>query len=81
MAFSRSVVPAIYQEMKQKVEVKLTEMLSKLALPTDMWTSAANDVYLGLNCHYLTANFEMVSQLSTFQAHRCKYCYLFKISS
>jgi len=48
--FSRSVVPAMYQEVKQKVEVKLTEMQSKLALTTDMWTSEANDAYLGLTC-------------------------------
>ena len=54
MTFLRSVVPAIYQE------VKLMEMHSKLALTTDMWTSEANDAYLGLSCHYLTATFEMV---------------------
>ena len=26
-----------------------------------MWTSEANDAYLGLSCHYWTTNFEMVS--------------------
>ena len=62
--FSRSVVPAIYQEVKQKVEVKLMEIHSKLALTTDTWTS---DVYLGLNCHYLTVTFEMVSLCLTVE--------------
>jgi len=42
---------AMYQEVKQKVEVKLTKMQSKLALTTNMWTSEANDPYLGLSCH------------------------------
>ena len=43
--------------------MKLTEMQSKLALTADMWTSEANNAYLGpgLSCHYLTAIFEMVS--------------------
>ena len=62
--FSRSVVPSIYKEVKQQVEWKLTDVQqskSKLALTTDMWTSEANDAYLGLSCHYLTANFELVS--------------------
>ena len=26
-----------------------------------MFTSEANDAYLGLSCHYLTANFKLVS--------------------
>ena len=49
--FSRSVVPSIYKEVRQQVESKLTDVQqskSKIALTTDMWTSEANDAYLGL---------------------------------
>ena len=62
--FSRSIVPSIYKEVKQQVELKLKDVQqskSKLALTTDMWTLEANNAYLGLSCHYLTANFELVS--------------------
>ena len=62
--FLRSIVPSIYKRVKQQVESKLTDVQQskrKLALITDMWTSEANDAYLGLRCHYLTANFELVS--------------------
>ena len=61
----QDVVSSIYKEVKQQVESKLTDVQqskSKSALTTDMWTSEANTIaYLGLSCHYLTANFELVS--------------------
>ena len=62
--FVRSIVPSIYKQVKQQVESKLTDVQqskSKLAIITDMWISEANDAYLGPSCHYLTANFEVVS--------------------
>ena len=70
--FSRFVVSSIYKEVKQQVESDVQQSKSKTALTTDMWASEANTIaYLGLSCHYLTANFELVSlclvQLSTSQ--------------
>ena len=62
--FSRSVVPSMYKEAKKEVESKLSDVLqskNKMSLTTDMWTSEANDAYLGLTCHFLTADFELVS--------------------
>jgi len=32
-----------------------------MTLTTDMWTSEANDTYLGLTCHLMTADFELTS--------------------
>ena len=46
--------------MKSKV-VDLQQQKNKVALTTDMWTSEANEAYLGLSCHYLTQEFELVS--------------------
>ena len=62
--FSRSVVPSMYNEARKEVESKLSDVLqskNKMSLTTDMWTSEANDAYLGLTCHFLTADFELVS--------------------
>ena len=43
-----------------KVE-DLQQMKTKVALTTDMWTSEADEAYLGVSCHYLTQDFELVS--------------------
>ena len=54
----------MYKEARKEVEPKLSDVLqskNKMALTTDMWTSEANDAYLGLTCHFLTADFELVS--------------------
>ena len=62
--FSRSVVPSLYKEARKKVELKLSDVLhnkNKMSLTTDIWTSEANDAYLGLTCHYLLADCELVS--------------------
>ncbi|XP_065895779.1 zinc finger BED domain-containing protein 4-like [Dysidea avara] len=62
--FSRSIVPSMYKEARKEVESKLSDVLqskNNMALTTDMWTSEANDAYLGLTCHFLTADFELVS--------------------
>ena len=43
-SFSRSIIPGIYEEAKQKVRGKLVDLQvdTKIALTTDMWTSEAN---------------------------------------
>ena len=43
--FSRSVVPGIYEEVKQKVRGKLVDLQvdARIALTTDIWTSEANE--------------------------------------
>ena len=53
--FSRSVVPSMYKEARKEVESRLSDVLqskNKMSLTTDMWTSEANDAYLGLTCHF-----------------------------
>jgi len=39
----------------------LKHSMDKVALTTDMWTSEANDFYLGLSCHHLSQEFELKS--------------------
>ena len=34
---------------------------SKLAFPTDVWTSVAIEAYLGVTCHYITDDWDMKS--------------------
>ena len=63
-SFSRSVIPRIYKEVKEQVKSKVVDLQqrkNKVALTTDMWSSEANESYLGLSCHYLTHEFELVS--------------------
>ena len=62
--FCRSVIPRIYEEVEEEVKSKVVDLQqqkNKVALTTDMWTSEANEAYLGLSCHYLTQEFELVS--------------------
>ena len=62
--FCRSVIPRIYEEVKEQVKSKVVDLQqqkNKVVLTTDMWTSEANEAYLGLSCHYLTQEFELVS--------------------
>jgi len=59
--YCRSVIPSMYKEARKEVESKLGDVLqskSKMSLTTNMWTSEANDAYLGLTCHFLTAGFD-----------------------
>ena len=62
--FCRSVIPRIYEEVKEQVKSKVVDLQqqkNKVVLTTDLWTSEANEAYLGLSCHYLTQEFELVS--------------------
>ena len=62
--FLRYTIPSIYKEIKQQVKSKkdlIQHEKCKIALTTDVWTSEANDAYLGLSCHFLTVNLELVS--------------------
>jgi len=59
--FSRSIISSIYEEVKQPVIDLVQQEKYKVALTTDMQTSEANDVYLGLSCYFLIVNFELVS--------------------
>ncbi|XP_063215715.1 zinc finger BED domain-containing protein 4-like [Bacillus rossius redtenbacheri] len=54
--FSNTVVPHMYQECRENVNKKLDEA-EHVSLTTDMWTSTANDDYLGLTVHFVDSNF------------------------
>ena len=62
--FCRSVIPTIYEEVKEQVKSKVVDLQqqkNKVALTTDMWTSEVNEAYLRLSCHYLPQEVELVS--------------------
>ena len=53
-----------YEGIKCKVMQALQET-SSVALTTDIWISVATEAYMGVTCHYLGKNWEMVSHSLT----------------
>jgi hypothetical protein len=51
-----------YEETFNEVKTALNNgNNSKLAFPTDVWTSVAIEAYLGVTCHYITDDWDMKS--------------------
>lgn len=80
----------MYKEARKEVEPRLSDVLqskNKMSLTTDMWMSEANDAYLGLTCHFLTADLELVSLCLAVEPFTGRhtgvnnYCFLFKTDS
>ncbi len=55
-ALSAILIPQAYQDAREEIRVLLTTAKS-FALTTDMWTSSANDSYMGVTCHFIDADF------------------------
>lgn len=53
-----------YECIKGKLKKSLQETDS-IALTTDIWTSVATEAYLGVTCHYLGEDWEMLSHCLT----------------
>ncbi|XP_054861960.1 uncharacterized protein LOC129347772 [Amphiprion ocellaris] len=51
----------IYEETFKEVKTAINTNSSKLALTADIWTSVANEAYLGVTCHYITEDWDMQS--------------------
>ncbi|XP_065895777.1 zinc finger BED domain-containing protein 4-like [Dysidea avara] len=67
--FSRSIVPSMYKEARKEVESKLSDVLqskNKMSLTSDMWTSEANDAYLGLTWRHTGVNIASCQILRDF---------------
>ncbi|KAL7854971.1 hypothetical protein SRHO_G00033500 [Serrasalmus rhombeus] len=50
-----------YEETFKEVRTVINTNHSKLALTADIWTSVANEAYLGITCHYITDDWDMQS--------------------
>ncbi|KAK1895180.1 Zinc finger BED domain containing protein 1 [Dissostichus eleginoides] len=50
-----------YQRVLDDLKANLKKRSSKITLTTDAWTSIATEAYLGVTCHYINENWEMVS--------------------
>ena len=50
-----------YEETFMEVRTAINTNHSKLALTADIWTSVANEAYLGIPCHYITDDWDMQS--------------------
>ncbi|KAJ4949074.1 hypothetical protein JOQ06_020592 [Pogonophryne albipinna] len=50
-----------YQCVLDDLKGNLKKRSSKITLTTDAWTSIATEAYLGVTCHYINENWEMVS--------------------
>lgn len=50
-----------YQSTLKDLKKDLQKRSSKITLTTDAWTSIATEAYLGVTCHYINDNWEMVS--------------------
>ncbi len=58
----RSLLPVKYQEIRQKLKGKLSEV-NFCALTTDLWTSRATQGYITLTCHFLTSDWQLHSSV------------------
>ncbi|KAK1886880.1 Zinc finger BED domain containing protein 1, partial [Dissostichus eleginoides] len=49
-----------YQRVLDDLKGNLKKRSSKITLTTDAWTSIATEAYLGVTCHYINENWEML---------------------
>ena len=54
--FSETLIPEMYQKVYLKVKGDVSSA-SHISITTDVWSSVAQDSYLSLTCHYITADF------------------------
>lgn len=55
--FSEKLIPEMYGKVCEKVKVLVSEV-GHVSITTDMWSSVAQDSYISLTCHYISADFE-----------------------
>ncbi|XP_062138763.1 E3 SUMO-protein ligase ZBED1-like isoform X2 [Drosophila sulfurigaster albostrigata] len=62
MYFRDVMLPTEYEQLSLKLRAAL-ETVKHVGLTTDLWTSAANEGYITITCHYITENFKLTSAL------------------
>jgi len=55
--FSEKLIPEMYGKVCEKVKVLVSEA-DHVSITTDVWSSVAQDSYISLTCHYISADFE-----------------------
>uniref|UniRef100_A0A1A8ACL7 Uncharacterized protein n=1 Tax=Nothobranchius furzeri TaxID=105023 RepID=A0A1A8ACL7_NOTFU len=50
-----------YQDNMNQVKDTLSALDSQIAITADIWTSVANEAYLGITCHYIGTEWQMES--------------------
>lgn len=62
---SSVLIPRLYEKCKEEVELRLSnaDLVEKICLTIDLWTSRANEAYLAITGHFITKTFEMESVL------------------
>ncbi|XP_065119297.1 E3 SUMO-protein ligase ZBED1-like [Paramisgurnus dabryanus] len=50
-----------YEMTLEKVKTSLKKVKTKITLTTDAWTSIATEAYLGVTCHFINENWELIS--------------------
>lgn len=62
---SSTLIPKLYEKTKAQVKQCLSnpDMVIKICFTVDLWTSRANESYIAITGHYITADFEMKSVL------------------
>jgi len=60
--FRDVMLPTEYDLLSLKLRAAL-ETVKHVGLTTDLWTSAANEGYITITCHFITENFKLTSAL------------------
>ena len=60
--FTDSALPALYKETKEKVMGSMRKA-SRVAVATDAWTSVATESYVTITAHYISENWQIVSNV------------------
>ena len=55
--FSEKLIPEVYGKVCEEVKVLVSEV-GHVSITTDVWSSVAQDSYISLTCHYISADFE-----------------------
>lgn len=58
--FSRTAIPALYGEVRERVEEKL-KSVSKFSTTADLWSSRTSEPYLSLTVHFIDQDWKLVS--------------------
>lgn len=72
--FSNTLLPALYEEKKNNLKIKLENEALSVCLTTDSWTSPVNDSYTAVTVHYIDDNCIMLLECAEAnESHTSEY--------